>query len=236
MLRLTGGLSQKDWISFNSFEATATAIRKSDGKIDVEFGKVNKHPTRVGIILNMIFFATPCIKAFIIIPLIKNGIIGVNFYLIATFIYLFIAIYSIIRARIVDGKEFLKNHAAEHMVYSAYKKLRRVPTIEETKHFSRINKECGVTIYSGFITIQVIAFIVYVHTGYIISEIILFIGSYLFRTIFPFNILGKFAQLFTTNKPEDKNIELAIAAVSALETRQQFKDEISEIVKKAFKI
>lgn len=236
MVKLIAGSSQKDRISFSSFDESATAIRKSNGEIDIKLGKINESPTIVSIILSIIFYATPLVKAYIIVPLIKNGILGAKFYLVAAFIYLFVAIFEITYLRITRGKEFLKNHAAEHKVYLAYKKLKRVPAIEEAKHFSRINKECGATIYSGFITIQIIAFIIYAHTGYMISEVILFVGAMLLRTIFPLNILGKLAQFFTTSAPEDANIELAIAAVSALETRQQFKDEISGIVKKAFKI
>jgi len=57
----------------------------------------------------------------------------------------------------------------------------------------------------------------------------------LLRSIFPLNVLGKFAQFFTTSRPEDKNIELAITAVSALETKQQIKEETLKIIRNTFK-
>ena len=46
---------------------------------------------------------------------------------------------------------------------------------------------------------------------------LLFLIPLFFSSIFPFNLIGKLGQFFTTAKPEDSNIELAIAALSALE-------------------
>ena len=218
MVKLISASSRRDQISFESFDGVATAIRKSNNEIDIKLGReYTPSPTIVESILGIIFCATPFIKAYIIVPLIKSGAIGVKFYLVSALIYLLIAIVGIIEWRIIEGKEALKNHAAEHKVFSAYNKLKKIPTIEEAKTFSRIDRGCGVTIYSGFITIQIIAFIVYICTGYMISELILFIGALLLRSIFPFNVLGKLAQFFTTSEPDNRNIELAIAAVSALE-------------------
>lgn len=228
MLNLIGGRSGKDRISFETSEDVVTAIRKSNNEIEIKYGKewVNS-TTIVGTIMGVIFCATPFIKAYIIVPLIKSGAIGAKYYLIAALIYLLIAIVAIINLRLTGGKDLLKNHAAEHKVFKAYEKLKRVPTIEEAKCFSRINRKCGIEIYSGFITIQIISFIVYIHTGYMISEIILFFLAILLRSIFPLNILGKFAQLFTTSKPKDANIELAIVALSALEKKQELKETIT---------
>lgn len=218
MVKLISASSRRDRISFESFDGVATAIRKSNNEIDIKLGREYvASPTIVESILGIIFCATPFIKAYIIVPLIKSGAIGVKFYLVSALIYLLIAIVGIIKYRIIEGKEALKNHAAEHKVFSAYIKLKKIPTIEEAKTFSRIYRSCGITIYSGFITIQIIAFIVYICTGHMISELILFIGALLLRSTFPFNVLGKLAQFFTTSEPDNRNIELAIAAVSALE-------------------
>lgn len=235
MLKLSSGKSEKDRISFYTSENGATAIRGEDGTIDIKLGKENVDLAKALTVIFVIFGTLSLIKAYIIMPLIKNATIAVGWYFIPTAVYVFLTIVSIIVVRKTGGKELLKNHGAEHMVFTAYKKLKRVPTIEEAKRFSRINKACGVTIYSAFITAQIIGFVVYIKTGFVISELILFMVPLLFQTVFPLNLLGKLAQFFTTTKPEDKNIELAIAAVSALETRQQLKDMVSEIVKNAFK-
>lgn len=235
MLKLNGGRSQKDRITFCTKESAATAIRCEDGTIDVEFAKADEDMMKAITALFAIFGTLSLIKAYILIPLIKSGIAITGVYFIPTFVYLLLTIISVIVIRKKEGKEeLLKNHGAEHKVFTAYNKLRRVPTIEEAKRFSRINKACGATIYSAFITAQIIGFIIYINTGVVISEIILFIVPLLFQTVFPFNLIGKLVQFFTTSKPEDKNIELAIAAISALEEKQKIKDRILQIVNKAF--
>lgn len=120
------------------------------------------------------------------------------------------------------------------MVLSAYNKLKRIPTIEEAQKFSRINRSCGITIYSAFITAQLIGFIVYIKTGFLISEIILFLVPLFFSAFFPFNLIGKFAQFFTTSKPERHNLELAIAALSALESHEKHLELIRDCIEKVF--
>ena len=232
MLKVNGGRSQKDRITFCTNERAATAIRCKDGKIDIKFAKQDVDMMKAIIVILAIFGTLSLIKAYIIIPLIINGITIKVLYFIPTFVYVLLTFISVIAVRKEGGKELLKNHGAEHKVITAYQKLKRVPTIKEAKRFSRINKACGATIYSAFITAQIIGFIIYVKTGFVISEIVLFIVPLLFQTVFPFNFIGKLVQFFTTSKPEDKNIELAIAAISALETKQQ----LSEIVKETLKI
>lgn len=231
MLKLISGYSEKDRIIFSTRKSTMTAIRREDGTIGIEFGQKRTPLTNVEIIFGIIFYTIPLAKAFIVNPLIKSAMIGSIYYLISIFLYLMLVIFNIIYLRIKGGKEVLKNHAAEHMVFSAYNKLKRVPTIEETRNFSRISKSCGITIYSALIATQIIGFFVYINTGYMISELVLFISSMLVKTMFPFNLLGELAQLFTTSKPEDKNIELAIEAVSMLEKREKISQIVRDVLK-----
>lgn len=231
MLKLISGYSEKDRIIFSTRKSTMTAIRREDGTIGIEFGQKRTPSTNVEIIFGIIFYTIPLAKAFIVNPLIKSGMIGRIYYLISIFLYLILVIFNIIYLRIKGGKEVLKNHAAEHMVFSAYNKLKKVPTIEETRNFSRISKSCGITIYSALIATQIIGFFVYINTGYMISELVLFISSMLVKTLFPFNLLGELAQLFTTSKPEDKNIELAIEAVSMLEKREKISQIVRDVLK-----
>ena len=125
-------------------------------------------------------------------------------------------IIGIIKLRIQNKKNLLKNHGAEHMVYKAYRKLKRIPSVYEAKKFSRFYNKCGITIFSGFITSQLIGFFVYFFSGFIINEFILFFSALFFRTIFPFNLIGLFMQFFTTKIPDDLNIKLAITAIVEL--------------------
>lgn len=224
MLKLSGGKSGKDRISFFTRDNGATAIWNQNGEITIEYGKENVSVTNAITVLLRTFATFSLIKAFVLIPLMQKDIIGTVWYLIPTFFYTFLVVGVIIESRKSDCYEMLKNHGAEHKVLTAYKKLGRIPTVEEADRFSRINKACGATIYSAFITTQLIGFAVYLNTSYIIPEIILFIIPLFFNTIFPFNVIGKLVQFFTTSKPERRNIELAIAALSALERKERFSD------------
>lgn len=221
MIKLSSGRSEKDRISFYTYDNGATAIRNDDGEITIELGKKHISLTKATFIIFGFLFALSIIKVYILIPLIKNATIGLLWYLVPTSFYLFLSIFAIITVRKTGGIELLKNHGAEHMVYSAYKKLKRIPTIEETKEFSRICPVCGINVFSSIITSQLIGFIVFATTDYKISEILLFLIPLFFSSIFPFNLIGKLGQFFTTAKPEDHNIELAIAALSVLESNEK---------------
>jgi uncharacterized protein YqhQ len=228
MLNLSGGKSEKTRISFYTHDNGATAIRNKNGFITIEFGKDNKSFRKNYNTLIGIFSISSLVKALVLIPLIEKNIIESVWYLIPMFFYSLLAILSIIIVRKNGGKEFLRNHGAEHKVFAAYKSLGRIPTIQEANKFSRINKACGITIYSAFITSQLIGYFVYIHNNYIISEIILFLIPLFFQTVFPFNFIGKIAQFFTTSKPQNQNIELAISALSALERREFLEDILSD--------
>lgn len=234
MLKLSSGKSDKDRISFYTSDIGATAIRNKKGEITIEYEKKNVSIIRAVTVLLGIFGTLSLVKALVLIPLIKNKIIGTVWYLIPTFFYLFLTVISIIIVRKDGGKEILRNHGAEHKVFAAYTKLGRIPTVEEANQFSRINKACGATIYSAFITTQLIGFIVYIQTSYVISEILLFFIPLLFSTIFPFNFIGKLVQFFTTSRPKKHNIELAIAALSALERRESLENMLSDAFSNIF--
>ena len=216
MIDLLGGESHKNQISFYAASKEATAIRNGTIETTVKTKKVDR--TVKNFINSFGIGILPwIIKAFILVPLIENGTIKIIFYLLPAAFYGMLTIYNIIYLRCHEGKAFLMNHAAEHMVFAAYNKLKRIPTIEEASQFSRISSLCGSTIKPAFITIQLIAFAIFVYSGMVIPEIILYFIALFFHSVFPFNILGRFTQLFLTCKPKDSNIELAIAALSSLE-------------------
>lgn len=225
MLKLSGGKSEHDRISFYTIHNCVTAIRNSNGEITFEFEE-EVMDKNAKLVFYIFFGIIALIKPVIIIPLIKAQIISVVWYLVTAGGYLSIAILSLISFRKMNSKELLRNHGAEHKVSIAYEKLKRIPTVEEAMTFTRICKDCGATIYSAFIVSQLIGFLVYVKTGFILPEISLFCMSIQFRTNFPFNLLGKFAQLFTTENPTKSNIELAIAAISELEKKEILGDDI----------
>jgi len=233
MINLASAKSEKDRISFFTTKNGISAIKTSDGKLNfkLENREEASDNTFVGIIsIIVIFSILSFIKSFFLIPLIESNKIGAIWYLSVSFFYTCFMILGIILMRKEGGIELLRNHAAEHMIYAAYQKLKRVPSIQEAMQYSRIASNCGVTIFSGFITSQIIGFIIYVNTGIIIPEILLIFASIFFCSFFPFNLIGRFAQLFTTSKPKTKNLKLAIYSISALEIIEVYgKDELPAI-------
>lgn len=228
MLKLSGGKSDKDRISFYTSDNDVTAIRHSNGEITIEFGTENEPDISTLMIIFGIFATITLIKAGVLIPLIEAKTISIIWYFVPTFFYAILTIFPIIDLRKTGGRELLRNHGAEHKVWSAYKRLKRVPTVEEANRFSRINKDCGVTMFTALLTSQLIGVIVYLQTSFIIPEIILYLIPLFFRKIFPFNFIGKIAQFFTTSEPNSNNIELAIAALSALERREILGDILTD--------
>ena len=227
MLNVNGGLSNVDRITFYDSEIGATAIRLPDGKIDIKYEKKN---VTMESVFGLIVFCSiiSLLKALIIIPYIKNHITMIWMYFIPSAFYVIFLVACIKYVR-EQGKKLLKNHGAEHMVFKAYQKLKRIPNITEVKKFSRISSKCGINIFSAFIMAQIIGFFVYQNFGYIIPEAVLVIVPVFVYYIFPFNFLGNIAQLWTTSEPEDENISLAIAALTALEDRDSIKDAIKSI-------
>lgn len=234
MLKIISGRSEKDRITFSTKDSCATAIRKENGGIDFEFKKEDTPLVKSVLILFIIFGMSSILKSSVLIPFIENNIISVGWYLTPLAFYSLLAILSIIVVCTHSEKELLKNHGAEHKVLSAYNKLKRIPTVEEAQKFSRIHRSCGVTIYSAFITSQLIGFIVYINMGFKISEIVLFLVPLFFSSFFPFNLIGKLAQFFTTSNPKRHNIELAIAAISALESHESHRKLVTDCVNKVF--
>lgn len=217
IMKVLGGASEKDRIEFHTKDNSVTAIRKGNGEIEIKFNDKDSDDSDIMTTLFaiLIFVAPLVIKEVIIIPLIENQIIGFFWFFIPLLLYILLSVAVIACARYSGGTEMLKNHGAEHKVHNAYSKLSRLPTVEEAASFSRIHKYCGTTIFTSFITHQIIDFFLY---SYFDASLLLRIAFLCLSFSPSFNLIGRFAQLFTTSKPEKQNIELAIATITALET------------------
>ena len=225
MIPITSGKSEKDRITYYSGSDGISAIKEEDGTITLKHVEENVAFKKALIVFLVFFVILSIIKVLFIVPAIKNNSIGIIWYFIPTFFYVILSIWSIYNCRKNLGINGIKNHGAEHKVNLAYLKLKRVPNIDEAKSFSRINKACGIIIFSSFIISQLICFIIFIISGYyIIPEIVLFILTIFLQTCFPFNLLGKLAQFFTTSEPEEENLELAISSLSKLVTYVEFKN------------
>lgn len=224
-MQLLGGRSEKDRIEFHTKYHSATAIRSGNLKIEIQFE--NRTLTNSNIVTciltTLILIAPILVTEFVLIPLTDSPLLQIIWIVISLIFYTVLEIYEIFSVRKDGGKEFLKNHGAEHMVYAAYTKLKRIPSVKEAMRFSRLNKNCGVTIFSSLITYEIINIFLYMFmdlpTSLRISWAMLILC---FDFALPFNFISKFSQLFTTSKPDKHNIELAIAALRALEKEDKW--------------
>lgn len=239
---ITRAQSDKDWIYFKSANnIRSTALRTPSG--DIELRVENEESIRKKEIKNfslkdcftflyglLLCLGMPLIKGYFLVPRIKNNVIDVKFYLLPALIYLVLQIINILFFIKKKGLVFRKNHGAEHKVFNAYRAMERVPSIQEAQEFSRICKTCGGSIPSALITGQIIGFIIYVKFGIVISEKVLYIIPIFLHGFFPFNLIGKLFQILTTAEPDDDNIDLAIAALEALDERENPKLSQEEVI------
>lgn len=119
------------------------------------------------------------------------------------------------------GKErsTARYHSAEHMVLNAYRDLKRVPTLEEIKRYSRFSEYCGSRIIIGKIVPYGSLCILLAFSSFIpwpIYFILCFMVSFLVAVA---NKKGwlKFFQIFITSKPTDAELEVAIEGLKYLQ-------------------
>lgn len=112
-----------------------------------------------------------------------------------------------------------KFHAAEHMVLNAYEKLQRVPTLEELKSFSRFSKSCGSRSITDQLILEIIVSLclAFGATLPIPIYLLLLVIVCTFVIISIKTGLFRFAQILLTNKPSDKELQLAIEGIKNFE-------------------
>ena len=151
-------------------------------------------------------------------------------------------------------------HAAEHMSINVYNKIHRVPTYEEVEKESRFSKYCGsmksfnetflkiiqcIIFYllsingqNIFLKIKSIAIEVNVTIGYyvvLISMIVIvflltFIGYYTIKLIIERNALLTFMEVLYTEKPGEREINLAIKGIENYELMEKRLKEMSKAI------
>lgn len=148
---------------------------------------------------------------------IFDGIIIQSFLIISSIVINIAALVSTFFS--VEVRKF---HAAEHMIVNAYRKLHRVPSIEELRKYSRFNSLCGTNL-----SLAILFFCIPYLIGYffkldyslyamiiIILELSLPLG------------LFNFVQVFVTKKPTDKELNVAIEGLKAwIENEQKAENE-----------
>lgn len=110
-------------------------------------------------------------------------------------------------------KNAYKFHSAEHMVLNAYRKLKRVPNIEEIRQYSRFSNSCG----TNTTTQMVMKFTLMFLCTFIRNPLYSFIGM-LSVNIIVLILLRcgflNFLQKFTTIIPTDEELNVAIAGMN----------------------
>ena len=214
-MKLQSGFSRNDRITFSNEKFSVTAILKPNGKIEYE-KKDSEKLSLLSIFYIIIGFfelyLPHFLKSTLIIPNLSSNKKLIILYLLPSFIYFLLTLLSVLCTH--SDKKLIKNHGAEHKVFNAYKHLKRIPSIEEAKKFSRIIFYCSSNLYPALFLCQIIGYIVYMYKGYIIPEILLFIVPYIKPGLFT---LGYLVQYFTTQEPDDDSIMLAIAAITELD-------------------
>lgn len=116
-----------------------------------------------------------------------------------------------------------KYHAAEHMAINAYEKLHRVPQLDEIKKFSRFSKNCGSNeiLYNLIFYIIIGLLVSFVAPRNIILYIMLAGMTLILMPIIKSNGLLKFLQILTTNKPSDRELEVAIESIRNFEKMEE---------------
>lgn len=130
--------------------------------------------------------------------------------------FIFAGFFLIAILVILADRERRMYHGAEHKVAHWYQKNNVGNDIESIKKCSRIHGYCGTNLLATIVTFQLASSICLNLFNFHISEIITAILPFFVYNIFPFNLLGMFAQIITTANPTDEHITVAVQALSTL--------------------
>ena len=132
-------------------------------------------------------------------------------------------------------KNSLKFHSAEHMVLNAYRKLKRVPSLEEIRQYSRFSNSCGTNATTQLVINFILMFIcTFIHNplhmavGMLVTNVGVFI-------LLQCGFLN-FLQNFSTIIPTDKELIVAISGMNVwLENeRKEAKSRFSKFLHRLF--
>lgn len=142
-------------------------------------------------------------------------------------------IYASCQIKFGKCKSLGRYHAAEHMAIDAYLKYKRVPTLEEIRKASRFQENCGSRMVfrrlGFFLPLSITFFTVnFVDSRLYIVEIVI---SLLIGILVSRKSIGKYLQVFFTNKPTDQELEVAIKGIKALhEAEDDFGEKMDEMI------
>lgn len=120
-------------------------------------------------------------------------------------------------------------HAAEHMSINAFYDLNRAPTNKEIKKYSRFADACGTNILTTYLIDSSILFGCSFIDNLLFAAFVAIILLTIFYTMSDSRFLN-LAQIFTTLKPSDKELKVAI---KGLEAWMEYEYELIEASEKS---
>ena len=118
-------------------------------------------------------------------------------------------------------RRIFRFHSAEHMAINAYNKLKRVPTLEEIKKYSRFSNQCGTNYMFRSLIVPILMIITTYNVTDVYRPLALFVlwsGFYIIQKIGIFNAF----QLITTRKATDEEFRVAIAGLEFLAEKENY--------------
>lgn len=147
----------------------------------------------------------------VILAMMKDSMFGTRTFLIGHTILL---VVTFIVSKNREDKNLHKFHAAEHMVLNAYRKLKRVPSLEEVWSYSRFSNSCG----TNATTLVVMSYLLIFASSFIPNVLYSFLGMLASTGIVWILIqcgFLNFLQNFNTIIPTDKELIVAITGMNA---------------------
>ena len=151
--------------------------------------------------------------------------------------------YIFLISRLKDIQRFFQYHGAEHKTINCLEHEEEL-TVENVKKHSRFHKRCGTSFLLIVMVISILVFmfvrvdnlwlrtlsrIIFVPIIAGISyEVLKFAGKNDSKLVDIISYPGVFMQKFTTNEPDESQIEVAIAAVKGVLDDEQYKKDESE--------
>lgn len=118
-----------------------------------------------------------------------------------------------------------KFHSAEHKSINAYNSLNRPPTLEEVRFYSRFCKNCSTNTITYFqLTCTILFACTWINPFNLYLLIILLV---LVFVLFKLNLLC-WGQVFTTLKPTEKELEVAIKGIELWEKYERMLEKNEE--------
>lgn len=189
-----------------------------------------------------LFIAAPNLIAGLIVPNVENGGNTVLYNVVESVIKMIIfLVYLILVSRMKDIQRVFEYHGAEHKTIFCYENGEEL-TVENVKKFQRFHPRCGTSFLLFVIIISIIIFsaigrfesgiinllvriaLLPVVAG-ISFEIIRFAGRNTEKKCIAWlNKPGMWLQKLTTREPDEKQIEVAIAALKAVLPKEKDAD------------